>query len=68
MRGLGFESYVCHFCLLIIWYYFNIYIKHVVECYNNRVILVSMKYELVEWFGIELTIAWVGVQTLEGPK
>jgi len=27
-----------------------------------------MKYELVEWFGIELAFAWVWVQTLEGPK
>jgi len=27
-----------------------------------------MKYELVEWFDIELVFAWVWVQTLEGSK
>jgi len=44
------------------------YIKRVVEFYNNWIILISMKYELVEWLGIELVCAWLWVQTLEGPN
>ena len=35
------------------------------EWYNHWIILVTMKYELVEWFSIDLALAWLGVQTLE---
>jgi len=39
VRGLGFESYVCYFFCVI---------KRVVDFYNNLIILISMKHEVVE--------------------
>ena len=44
------------------------YIKRVVEFYNNWIILIGMKSGLVEWFGIGLVCTWVWVQTLEDPN
>ena len=51
VRGLGFESYVCYFFCVI---------KRVVDFYNNLIILISMKHEVVElvrhWVGMYISV------------
>jgi len=40
-----------------------IYINYVMECYNKWIILVSMKYELAWWFGIDLALHGCGFKS-----
>jgi len=53
LRGLGFKSYVCQLCVILIMYYFN----NIIERESDNIIIgIIMKSEWIEWLCIDLKL------------
>ena len=68
MKGLGFESYVCQLCVLVLLLIFNNMYEHGIGNVTLYWWECITKHDMVGWLCIELNIGMVWVQTLVNPN